>query len=146
MSGAQRQPDRPSALITWRDALQTIPVRNEAADVDDRGDGAVAITVQRTRPRWLVPPLSWVIRPRLTKTYKLDGIGGEVWRLCDGERTVEAMADAFAQRHHLTFHEARVALMSYLKLLVERGALVLARPKREGRDVTRGANGEGESS
>lgn len=145
MSSADRQGEPGSGLITWRDALRTIPVRNEAADVGERSGEGVFITVQRTRPRWLIPPLTWAIRPRLTKTFKLDGIGSEIWSLCDGERTVEAIADIFAERHKLTFHEARVALTSYLKLLVERGAMVLARPKADERAAD-GPNGQGESS
>ncbi|MBD3240201.1 MAG: PqqD family peptide modification chaperone, partial [Chitinivibrionales bacterium] len=89
MSTVEHRADPTTGLITWQDTLRTVAVRNEAADVDERNGEGVFITVQRTRPRWLVPPLSWVIRPRPTKTLKLDGIGGEIWLLCDGQRTVE---------------------------------------------------------
>jgi len=53
--------------------------------------------------------------------------------LCDGERTVEAIIDAFAAEHRLTFHEARVAVGGYLRSLMARGALamVMAQEERE---------------
>jgi len=58
-------------------------------------------------------------------------LGSQVWRWCDGERTVEAVVDAFAAAHGLTFHEARVAVAGYVSSLVKRGALAIAMPKEK---------------
>ena len=55
----------------------------------------------------------------------LDRIGRTVWDLCDGQRTVERVVEEFAGRYGLTFHEARVSVTTYLKELVQRGALVM---------------------
>jgi len=63
------------------------------------------------------------------RTLRLDRLGSEVWDLCDGQRTGEGVVDDFAQRHRLTFHEARAAVTVYLKTLVQRGALALEMPE-----------------
>ena len=74
---------------------------------------------------WLVPPLSWVFPTRESKLLRLDGLGSEVFRLCQQEREVQWIVDAFAERHRLTFHESRVAVTQYVRSLVERGVLIL---------------------
>jgi len=110
---------------SWRSMLAARPVRNAAATATERDDAA-SIAVRTRRPGWLVPPLSWIVPHRPTRTCHLDRLGTEVWHQCDGERTVEAIVDAFAEQHRLTFHEARVAVTSYLRSLVQRGALAVA--------------------
>lgn len=112
-------------FVSWRRSLSGVPLRNEAAGVVDEGD-EVRLSVALKRSRWLVPPISWVIKPRGEKTVRLDELGTEVWRLCDGERTLERIIDEFAERHSLTFHEARVSVTGYVKELMQRGALVIA--------------------
>lgn len=106
--------------------LAARPQRNQAARVERDNPDVVRLTVRKRRPRLLLPPLSWIIRPRLENRYELEGLGLEVWQLCDGNRRVEDIVDAFAQRRRLTFHESRVAVTSYLKILVEKGALAMA--------------------
>ncbi len=111
---------------SWKRMLRTRPVQNTAADVKQEGEKGVRITVKKIKPFFLIPPLSWIIRPRLTGSVLLDGLGSQVWDMCTGERTVEDIVDEFARRHRLTFHESRVAVTNYMKLLVERGALAMA--------------------
>jgi hypothetical protein len=116
----------PAADGSWRRMLLSKPVQNAAAEVKAEGQKGVRITVKKRRPFFLIPPLSWFIRPRLTGTVLLDRLGTLVWDLCTGDRTVEQIVDEFARRHRLTFHESRVAVTNYMKLLVERGALAMA--------------------
>jgi hypothetical protein len=59
----------------------------------------------------------------------LDRLGTEVWRLCDGDRTVEEIVDTFSRNHDLTFHEARAAVTGYLTTLIQRGALAIEVPE-----------------
>jgi len=110
--------------------LEARPVRNAAADTVREPSGDLGIAVKRKRPRWHVPPLSWVVSLKPTRTVRLDRVGSQVWGLCDGERTVEAIVDAFAAEHRLSFHEARVAVTGYLSQLVQRGALAISIPSR----------------
>lgn len=118
-----------TGLISWKDSLTVIPLRNHAAAVHISDKGRVQLRVPRTLPRFMVPPLTWVVAPRREKSFELDAVGSELWRACDGTSTVEDIADWFADRHKLTFHEARIAVNNYLKLLVERGGMVLAQPE-----------------
>jgi hypothetical protein len=111
---------------SWRKMLDATPVRNAAAEVAQEGPDGLSITVKVKRPGYLVPPLSWVIHGKPTRTVKLDRLGAQVWNLCDGERTVEAVIDEFARLHRLSFHEARAAVTWYLRQLIQRGVLAIA--------------------
>ncbi len=111
--------------VGWQSMLQARPMQNRAAKQETGVNGAVRLTVKKRKPKFLIPPLSWLIRPRLSKRYELDKLGECVWKLCDGKRRVEDVIDSFAGEFHLSFHEARVAVTSYLKALVQRGAVVL---------------------
>lgn len=118
----------PAVPVTpnWRSMLAAVPRHNqEATVVVGTPDQSISITVKRRRPRWLVPPLSWILRPSPVKTIQLDVLGTRIWNWCDGRRTVEAVIDLFAQEYRFAFHEARAAVTAYLKSLVQRGALAL---------------------
>ena len=115
---------KPAAGASWRDMLAARPVRNQAANVTLAGD-TLSVSVPLRRPGFLVPPLSWIVRPGAARRLVLDTLGKQVWEQCDGQRTVEQIVDAMADAHGLTFHEARVATTNYLKQLVERGALAI---------------------
>ena len=120
---------------SWRTTLASVPIHNPAAGVLRRERGVV-VTLQGKRPAFLVPPLSWVIRPRLQRRMWLDSVGREVWELCDGERTVESIVDAFARNERLTFHEARISVVQYLKELMKRGLVALSVPDGSGEAET----------
>jgi hypothetical protein len=124
MSAKKKDLPAPMVFVSWRRSLLGVPVRNKAAGVVDYGD-EVRVSVALRRARWLVPPITWIIKPASEKTVRLDALGAEVWRLCDGRRTVEKIADEFARSHRLTFHEARVSVTSYISELMQRGALVM---------------------
>ena len=106
--------------------LEARPVRNAAACVTDTSEEAITIRVKRASPWYMAPPVSWIVPMRSERELVLDRMGTRIWRLCDGERTVETIVERFAEQHGLSFHEARVAVTNYLKLLVQRGALAIA--------------------
>ena len=101
-------------------------MHNAAVEATQDGAEGLSISVRTRRPRYLAPPLSWIVPLRPTRVVRLDRVGSQVWALCDGTRTVEEVVEAFAARHRLTFHEARVAVTGYLRQLVHRGALAMA--------------------
>ena len=109
----------------WKRMLAATPSHNASAEVRPAGKGELRVTVKRRRPWYFRRPVSWFLDPNLRQTVTLDSMGTGVWRLCDGKRTVEEVIDEFARAHRLTFHEARVAATSYMKSLVERGALAM---------------------
>lgn len=122
-------PSAGSPAGDWSAMLRARMIHNAAAGMEPGPrDGERSLAVPTRRPGWLVPPLSWVVRPPATRRVVLDALGAEVWDLCDGKRTVENVIDAFAAGNGLTFHEARVSVTAYLKALVQQGALAVARP------------------
>lgn len=115
----------------WRGLLSALVQRNTAARVDQPGVNEVVVHVPTRKPWYLRrPPVSWLVPVRQERTVRLDRLGAEVWRMCDGTRTVESVVEQFADAHGLTFHEARVSVTGYLSALVQRG--VLAMVLREG--------------
>ncbi|MDD5679471.1 MAG: PqqD family protein [Kiritimatiellae bacterium] len=112
--------------IAWRPMLESRPYPNSAAEVALQPDGTVQIAVKLKKMKWLIPPLSWLIRPGLRRRYHLqDKVAVTIWKLCDGQHSTEAIVDEFAQRYALTFHEARAAVTEYLKTLVQRGIIAV---------------------
>lgn len=107
---------------TWLGMLTARPLRNQAARVEPRGRDVV---VHVRRENTLRPPLSWIVPVSAERKSTLDGLGLEVWTLCDGNRTVEAIIDQIAADHRLTFHEARASVTDYLKALTQRGILAM---------------------
>ena len=85
----------------------------------------LTLRIPTRRPDWLVPPISWIVRPPAFRAIVLDPVGADFWTWCDGKTTVEQVVEKFAAKHNLTFHEARVSATNYLKELVRRGALAV---------------------
>lgn len=111
----------------WKDMLATTLYRNikvEASWNDRRT--RLTLQIPTRRPGWLVPPVTWVVRPPTHRALVLDKLGGDLWEWCDGKHTVEAVLEKFAIKYNLTFHESRVSATNYLKELVRRGALAVA--------------------
>lgn len=122
------KPKDKNAAGDWSAMLRARMIHNAAAQVTAgaRG-GELSMAVPTRRPGWLVPPISWVVRPPSSRTLVLDTLGVGVWTLCDGEHTVESVIEAFAAANGLTFHEARVSVTAYLKSLLRQGALAMVR-------------------
>ncbi len=110
---------------SWRSMLAARPVKNAAACVADTSGEAVTIQIKREKPWYMVPPISWIVPMCSERELVLDRMGARIWRLCDGERTIEDVVDVFAERHALTFHEARAAVTGYVKGLIQRGAMAI---------------------
>lgn len=113
--------------LSLEDLLDSIPVSNQAARVEDSGEGLVVYLPIRQR-WWMKPPFSWALPYRDERGVALDKLGAEVYRAIDGERTVEQIVERFAEAHRLRFHEARLAVMQFLRMLAERKIVVLAVP------------------
>ena len=116
---------------TLEHLLRTVPVANRAATVKPAGDGLHVLLPIRRR-WWMKPPLSWVLPYREHRTVALDRLGREVYEAVDGRRDVEAIVERLAEAHRLRFHEARMAVMQFLRMLAERNIVILAVPKASG--------------
>ncbi len=113
---------------SWKNMLSAVPIHNVAAKVKlGKAAGTLRIDVPNKADWWhKIPPISWVVRPPEFKVLILDAIGAPLWDLCDGKTNVEQLVDYFAEKYQLTFHESRVSVTSYLRLLIMRGALAVS--------------------
>ena len=112
---------RPSAA----QLLTAVPHPNESMRREENADGTLLLTIPLRRPLWLVPPLSWVLPFGGSRRVELDELGACVLNLCDGHNTVERIITQFSAEHKLSFREAQVAVTQFLKMLTQRGIVVI---------------------
>ena len=115
------------------DLLKAVPFPNEAMETDRRRDGTALVSVPMRRPKWLVPPISWLLPYSSHRRVELDKPGTQVLEMCDGKRTVEKIIEEFAAIHRLTFRESQLAVTQFLRMLTERGVIaVVVRQRKHG--------------
>jgi len=125
MSKASGNASSPAKKATIDQKLRSVPYRNEAMQISRHADGTVLASVPMKRPKYLVPPISWILPFSESRRVELDAIGAGVLDLCDGDRTVENVIERFAQQNKLTFREAQLSVMRFLGELTQRGMVVL---------------------
>ena len=130
--------------ISAVDLLDAVPLRSRTVRGEKRPDGGWLLRVPLRRRWYTRPPLAWLMPLSRERAISLDQLGSEVWQACDGRRTVEQIVDLFAAAHDLTFHEARLSVTAFLRLLTLRGlVVVVGRPKASS---TRPTTGEAEAA
>ncbi|MFW6133137.1 MAG: PqqD family protein [Planctomycetota bacterium] len=111
--------------------LEAVAYQNQAMEVRPLRGGGCRVEVPLNRPRWLIPPLSWVLPFSSRRRVELDVPGREVMGLCDGRRTVEEIIEKFASNHKLTFREAQLSVTTFIKQLTQRGLVVIVGEQKE---------------
>ena len=124
MSAAQR-PQSDCSAVAAKEVLATVPFRNEAMEIKRRKDGGLLASVPIRKPKYLIPPLRWIIPFSDRRRIELDTLGACVLDLCDGRRTIEAIIERFAADHKLSFREAQLSVTPFLKQLAERGLVAI---------------------
>jgi hypothetical protein len=51
--------------------------------------------------------------------FKLNAVGEQIWKLCDGERDVNQIASLVSEKYEITLEEALVDVKKYLSDLIE---------------------------
>jgi hypothetical protein len=122
----------PDIQISLGDMLAATPVHNEAV-INKYSDEEQMVLRVPMRKRWYMSaPFSWIFPFRNHRNFALDSLGREVWEACDGKRNVEQIIDAFANRHSMSFHEARIGVMEFLKNMTKRGLVVILGTAQKG--------------
>ncbi len=116
---------KPSGPYPAEQLLTAVPYRNRAMETHELRDGGLVAEIPMRRPRWLVPPISWILPYSSHRRVQLDAPGVEVLDLCDGRRTVEEIVEKFAAGHKLTFREAQLSVTMFLKQLTQRGLVAI---------------------
>jgi hypothetical protein len=113
--------------ISREQALGSLPVRNSLVEWRDTDDGEVEITIRPRKDRF-ARVLRVIFPPPREKKIQLDEVGAEVWRLCDGETSVEQIIRRMAKRYKLNRKEAETSTTEYLRRLGKRRLVGFAIP------------------
>ena len=117
---------RAAKPLTAAELLDAVPLVNRAARLLSGDKGGTLAEVPLRRPRFLVPPLSWLLPYSRVRRVQLDRLGTRILVLCNGKNTVEQIIETFADEERLTFREAQLAVIPFLQLLMQRGIVALA--------------------
>jgi hypothetical protein len=112
--------------------LRAVPHVNQAMEMQRRSNGSTLVSIPMSRPKYLVPPLSWILPFSPYRRVDLEPVGSGVLRMCDGRRTVEAIIEEFAVGHKLSFREAQLAVTQFLRQLMQRGLVVIVGQDQDG--------------
>ena len=111
--------------------LESVPLVNQAVEIDKGNSGGAIARVPMKQPRYLVPPLSWLLPFSKTRQLRLDQMGMAILDLCDGNSSIETIIEKFAVDNKLSYREAQIPVMKFMRLLTERGIVVVAKPSRQ---------------
>jgi Coenzyme PQQ synthesis protein D (PqqD) len=112
--------------ITRQEILSAVPVRNTLIEWETNEHDEVVLKVPRRRDRvgrllhrvFVAPPFKQVV---------LDEVGSDVWQLCTGENSVDAIVKTLAKKYKLSRREVELSLASYLRTLAQRGFIGLTK-------------------
>lgn len=111
------------------DILRSKVQINLAMKLDRKDNGTAIAEIPVRKPRFLIPPLSWILPFSTARRVQLDNLGLEVLDLCNENRTIESVIENFAAAHKLTFREAQIPVMQFLRMLADRGIAAIVGPK-----------------
>jgi hypothetical protein len=97
----------------------------------DEMDGERVIVL---RPRFLSGPLAWWLQPKLRSPYyrvRLDDIGSFIWQRCDGQTTVEQIAQALDAHFGEQVSSVIERLQLFLRQLEEGSMIRMHLPDEE---------------
>ena len=119
--------------VLAQEFLRSVPHANTAMDLSARPNGTAMAIVPMRRPRYLVPPLSWILPFSSQRRVELDSVGVSVLEMCDGSHTVEAIMEQFAVDHKLSFRESQLAVGQFVRQLTSRGIIAIVGAGRGGK-------------
>lgn len=128
------KPDKSSPQEWTAKILTARPYSNESMQVRRRRDGSLLATIPIRRPRYMVPPISWVLPFSSHRRVELDAVGAGVLDMCDGRRTVEGIIEKFAADNKLTFRESQIPVTQFLQQLTQRGLVAIVGAEKDDED------------
>lgn len=119
-------PKKYAPKISRQEILSAVPVRNSLVEWEVNDHEEVVLKVPRRQDRvgrilhrlFVAPPFKQVV---------LDEVGSDVWHLCTGENSVDAMVKTLAKKYKLSRREVELSLANYLRTLAQRGLIGLRR-------------------
>ena len=114
--------------LTRDQAMAAWPVCNPSLITHESDEGLIAVELPR-RKDWVGNALGFLFFVPESKPVQLDEVGSFVWKLCDGEHTVNEIGIALATEYKLNRREVDVSLTQYLQTLGKRGLGAFAIPR-----------------
>lgn len=110
---------RKKPVLTREQALRARPVRNSMLEWRTSDDGETCLLIPR-RKDFVGRVLGRMLRAPEHKEIVLDEVGSDIWDLCDGQHSVEAIVSTAAKKYKITRRECETSVGMYLKVLSER--------------------------
>ncbi|MCS7104687.1 MAG: PqqD family protein [Thermofilaceae archaeon] len=107
--------------------LASKPIRNPTVTWEKNEKGEVVLTI-KLEPSSKPGLFSGFVKEPTERKIVLDQVGGFVWELLDGEKTVNNVIEHVAKQFKLHRREAQTSLLAYLQMLSERGLVALIAP------------------
>jgi hypothetical protein len=112
--------------ISRQEILTAVPVRNSLVEWETNEHEEVVLKVPRRQDR-IGRLLHRVFVAPAFKQIVLDEVGSDVWVLCTGENSVDAIVKSMAKKYKLSRREVELSLASYLRTLAQRGLIGLTK-------------------
>jgi hypothetical protein len=129
VTGASNRPK-----LSRSEVMAAIPVRNSAVEWaretrdEDRPNVALLRIPRRSGPVGDI--VAKLFQLPAFRKLELDEIGSDVWEMCDGRSTVDALTRAVCAKYHLNRRQAEASVTAYLKMLAERRLIALTAKKQ----------------
>ncbi len=120
---------RQAPAVDRKQVLRLYPLRNPTVRYEEREDDTCLLIVP-VKPRGVFRWLSRIFKLPSEHRIELDETGSTVWRLCDGEHTVEAIVRHLVQTYRLERREAEYSLFAFLNTLSQRGFIAYLKKRR----------------
>jgi len=99
--------------------LRLRPVRNTAIQWQENEHGEAELTIPYRKDR-LARIVAFLVHLPEARKVLLDEVGTYVWRMCDGNHTVEAIVRAMIKEYKMNRAEVEASVARYLQMLAER--------------------------
>ena len=119
--------------VTRAQMLGAIPVRNPnvewARETRDESRPNVALLRIPRRSDKFGNTIAKLFKLPSHRKLELDEIGTDVWEMCDGSISVDAVTRAICTKYRLNRRQAEASVTAYLRMLAERRLVALKAPK-----------------
>ena len=112
------------------EVLRSRPIRNPAVTWGEDAQGDTVIHVPLVKKAWMSRFGRFLPAPD-TRHILLDDIGADVWKLCDGETSIEEIRRRITEKYQLNHKEAEASLLEHLKQLARRKLIVAVAGKAD---------------
>ena len=133
--------------VTRAQVLGARPVRNprvewERGALHEERPKVVLLRVPRRSDR-LGNFMARMFRLPSHRRIELDEMGSDVWEMCDGTLTVDALTRAVCAKYRLNRRQGEASVTAYMRMLAERRLLALRTGNRKAEPSKAGAESSG---